>query len=287
VELSIVTVTYECRELALGSLSALARDGILDAAEVVVVDSGSHDGTAAAVCSRFPQVRVLPQVDNVGFGRGCNLGTSVTGAERILFLNPDAVVSLDSIRQLLDHLDAYPGVAAVGPEIVDPDGALAPSGQRFPSLTIELARQWMPLVAPLGLLDPTPPPPSSAGKVDWISGACMLVRRSAWEDIGPFDERFFLYYEETDWCRRARSRGWEVHYVPSARAVHLGGGSAVASGESDASRQVPRHFVTSRRRYFHKHHGRLAASAVEGIHWLRRQARRARPGRLGEGASCR
>ena len=178
-----------------------------------------------------------------------------------------------SIEALRGYLLSNTSVAMVGPQLVSEDGSRQISCQTFPSIRTEIARQWGSLASSIGMSDRGDAAPTIAGSVDWISGACILARRETIAKVGGLDESFFLYFEETDWCRRARRAGLDIHHLPSVRIVHLGGGCASAAGP----RTFNRRFRKSRRRYFRKHHGLMASLVIEGIHIVRLVAGLTRP----------
>jgi len=202
--------------------------------------------------------------------------------EFVLLLNPDARLESGALAEMVTYLRTRPGAAAVGPQLRYPDGTIQSSRRRFPTVRTGLMES-----TPLAWHWPDNPearwfhmdsvPADEAGSVDWVTGAAMLLRSSALEEIGGFDEGFFMYSEELDLCRRLRYAGYSVHYDPAAVVVHHEGGS---SDQVVAARHL--HFQRSRVRYFRKHHGRGAAAvvrggvlagfaaeiAVEGIKWL-------------------
>lgn len=272
----IVVVTYRCPEMVRDCLRSLIEDGWLDArshadsrAQVVVVDMDSGDDTVRVVREEFPGAKLIPHEENLGFAGGTNIGLAHSEGGHALLLNPDTVAPPGSIAALLDYLEAHPEAGAVGPRLICHDGSPQISTQRFPSLRTEFARQCEPIARRIGVSELGDEQPSAAGRVDWISGACLLIRDQTLEQVGPLDDGFFLYFEETDWCRRASSGGWEVHHLPNVDVVHVGGQSAAASGEEVRGGRSHRHFVDSRKRYFKKHHGALTALAVEGVHQVR------------------
>lgn len=275
-DLSVVIVTYRSRDVIDACLIALDR-ALADAprlrAEVLLLDACSDDGVVEHVRSAFPRVDAAPLPRNGGFAYGVNRGIERSRGRHVLLLNPDTLLGHDVLHELVAHLDRHPLAAAVAPALVDSSGEPAISTQRFPSLRQEMIRQWEPLVGPLGWKEETA---NTTGAVDWVSGACLLLRRDAIEQVGTLDEGYFLYWEETDWCRRARNQGWQIHHLPKVEVVHIGGASASASGETVAQGRVARAYVDSRRRYFRKHHGAHVEVAVEGVHLVRRIVRRAK-----------
>jgi len=261
----VVVVTHQSRRFVDVCLDSLRGSGVRT--RVLVVDSGSTDGGPAAIRDRFPEVEVHELGENVGFARGVNHGLALTDAPFVLLLNPDATLEPDALRRMVDRLNADESLGAVGPRLQDRRGELQPTAQRFPSLGGELARTWSRLAAPLRL-QRDDERVEEADPIDWLSGACLLMRRAALEEVGPLDPGFFLYFEETDWFRRAGEAGWSCALCAEASVVHAGGGCAEqASG--GRSRRLDVHFRASRSRYFRKHHGRLVAGAVETLHGLR------------------
>ena len=198
-------------------------------AETVVVDVGSSDGTVGAVRERFPSVRVL-ETENRGLAAGWNRGIAETDADHVLVLNADAWLVGDALARLLEIADTRPRAAAVGPRLENLDGTLQRSVRGFPSawrLATEYLyiRKLAPRSRALNAFYGGGFDHGSERVVDWVMGACFLLRRSAYDEVGPFDERYFLFSEEVDWMRRAADRGWSVVFTPTAECVHVGGAS--------------------------------------------------------------
>jgi GT2 family glycosyltransferase len=195
--------------------------------ETVVVDHGSGDGTVDVVRERFPDVRLVEQ-ENLGLSAGWNRGLREVGGDWVVILNADAWLVGDALERLVEFARARPRAALVGPRLLNPDGSLQRSVRGFPTLW-RLATEYLFLrkLAPrsrllngfyAGGFDH-----DEAREADWVMGSCMFVRRAAVEDVGPFDESFFLFSEETDWCCRLRRGGWQVWFFPGAECVHVGG----------------------------------------------------------------
>jgi len=222
-DVAVVVVTYDALPWVQRCLASVA------GYETVVVDNGSTDGTVELVRERFPHVRVLRQ-PNVGMGAGNNAGLRAVGGRYHLLLNPDAWVVDGAIDELARFADARPGAAVVGPRLVNPDGTLQRSARRFPT-PWRLATEYLFLrkLAPRSsLLNPLYEggfDHASPREVEWLSGAALLVRREAADDVGLFDEDFFMFGEETDWMYRFRRAGWSVWFDPAAVVVHVGGAS--------------------------------------------------------------
>ena len=253
-ELSVCIVNWNtCADLEQALRSVLEADPELSL-EVVVVDNASSDGSAEMVAERFPAVRLIRSEENLGFARGYNLALSQTTGEYLLVLNPDTVTRRGALRRLREFLVSHPKVGAVGPRLLNSDGSLQFSCRRFPRPLAALFRN-----TPLGRLFPRNRytreylmgdwDHSAEAEVDWISGAAMGLRREAWEQVGGFDEGFFMYAEDMDWCLRAHRAGWGVSYLPSAEIVHHIGRSS-----DRAPLRMVVQFHRSMARFYRKHY---------------------------------
>jgi GT2 family glycosyltransferase len=223
--------------------------------ETIVVDHGSADGSTELVRARFPNVRLIEQ-PNAGMGAGNNAGMRLASGRYFLLLNSDAWVEGDAVEQLVAFADAHPEAAVVGPCLRNPNGTLQRSVRSFPTLW-GLATEYLFLrkLAPgTTLLNPLYAggfDHERARETDWVSGACLLVRREATDEVGLFDETFFLFSEETDWCYRFRAAGWSVWFCPDARVVHVG---AASHGGCQYRENLRGHL-----RFFAKHRGIVEA----------------------------
>ena len=256
-DLSVIVVSWNTRDLLRSCLRSI-RDtvGELDY-EVIVVDNASSDGSPEMVSREFPEAQLIVNSRNVGFAGGNNQAIVVSRGDYVLLLNSDAVLLPDAAASLVGYLERHPASAAAGAQLLNPDGSFQWSYADYPSFGGEmlLATKLAGLVRPA-----YPSYPESESQIertaDWVSGACMLVRRSVIEQVGLLDDGYFMYTEETDWCYRMRQAGWSVGYVPKAKVLHWGGQSASAAPERKRS-QV----YLSKWRFFQKHHGRLTAAA--------------------------
>jgi N-acetylglucosaminyl-diphospho-decaprenol L-rhamnosyltransferase len=286
-DLSIVIVSWNVRELLRGCLrsatESLTREKGRDlSAQVIVVDNASVDGSAEMLREEFPHVSLIANEENVGFTRGNNQGLALSDGRYALLLNPDTEVVADALGEMVGFMDSEPEVGALGPQLLDPDGRVQSSRRRFPRFSTALLegtflQQRFPhsgLLKRYYVLDAGD---EQTQEVDWVVGACLLMRRATLEEVGPLDERFFMYSEEMDWCYRAKELGWRVIYLPQAKVVHH---------EGKSSEQVlpVRHvqFQRSKVLFFKKHHGRcrgeilrlyllatyLWQMVVEGLKWL-------------------
>jgi hypothetical protein len=194
-----------------------------------VIDNASADGSAERVAERWPEVLLTVNRENRGYAAACNQGLRAARGRHVLALNSDALLRGDALAVLVRHLESRPGAAAVGPRLLNPDGTMqwvcARRPPRFlPSL---VAHTQLPARLPAVLPWTLGVYPSSryerAGEVGVLSGACLLFRREALERVGLLDERLVLNYDDVEWSLRARARGFELHYQPSAEVTHLGG----------------------------------------------------------------
>ncbi|MBW3573451.1 MAG: glycosyltransferase family 2 protein [Actinobacteria bacterium] len=220
-----VVVSYNVRDLLLTCVESLRREGI---DHIVVVDNASVDGSADAARGR-PGVEVVALSRNLGFGSAANVGVARTSTPYVAVMNPDVVVEPGATAALVDALENDPGLAVVGPRVQTPDGALYPSVRTFPDLADAAGHAFLHFVWPANpfsrryrMLDWDH---AVAADVDWVAGTHFLVRRQAWDAVGGFDERFFMYLEDVDLCWRLRGAGWRTGYQPAAVVVHAIGRS--------------------------------------------------------------
>jgi GT2 family glycosyltransferase len=236
----------------------------VDGYESVVVDHGSTDGTVDRVRKRFPAVRVVEQ-DNRGLAAGWNAGLRATSGAYVLILNADAWAAGNAVERLAAFADAHPRAALVGPRLRYPDGRLQPSMRGFPTpwrLATEylFLRKLGPRTRALNAFYAAGFDHDSARKADWVMGACMLVRRAAVDEVGPLDEDFFLFSEETDWCYRFARAGWDVLFTPDAEFVHV-------AGSAHGGRMFKEN-VKGNLRFVAKHQGGRAADRARRVLWL-------------------
>ncbi len=261
-DLSVIIVSYNTRDVTLECLRRL-RDGLGGiAAEVIVVDNASHDGSPEQIRDQFGDVQLIASQRNLGFGSANNIAMQRAKGRYVLLLNSDAYVEQAAIGALKGYLEAHDNAGVVGPKLLNADGTLQRSCFRYPTPM----RAWLENMGIARLCKPRSRlgdyrqwAHDEAGPVDWAVGACLLVRHEVIERVGGFDERFFMYAEETDWQKRIRDAGWSIHFNPAARVMHLGG----ASGASDQVR-VNRHFFDSLDAYQVKHHGWIGLIAFRG-----------------------
>jgi GT2 family glycosyltransferase len=259
---AVVIVSYNTRELLLECLRSLADDPA-GPAEIVVVDNGSHDGSLEAVAAAHPDVRLVALRHNAGYGAAANAGVRASKAAVAIVTNPDTTFAPGAVAAMASYLESHPKTGAVGPLLLNPDGSLQFSARPFPSVPLAAAHAF------LGLFWESNPASRAylmAGwdhaterEVDWVSGACIALRRKAFDGVGGFDEAYFMYVEDVDLCWRMRREGWRIGFTPEAKVTHHVG---------KASRVKPWFMIVAHHRslwrFSRKRHTGLAGLLVAG-----------------------
>jgi N-acetylglucosaminyl-diphospho-decaprenol L-rhamnosyltransferase len=278
-DLSVVIVSYRCREAlerCLASLVVGEPSGPADApaaprwgvsVETIVVDNDSGDGTAEMVRERFASVRLIANPANRGLAAAANQGIAIASGRHILMLNPDTVVREGALEGMVRILDGDAGIGACGPQLLNPDGSIQPSARRLPGFA-SLLHQYTPLrvlrvfrntYRRYKMLDFDF---QHVADVESLMGAAICVPRRIVDEIGGLDERFFVYYEEVDFCRRILESGRRLRFDPSCRVTHVGGVSA------DRTAAATVFYYRSLFKYLRKYHSRPAAFAMVWVLWL-------------------
>lgn len=260
-DVSVVIVSYNVRDLLRRCLASIDRGATDVSYEVIVVDNASSDGSVDTVRQEFPDVVVVENATNPGYGGGVNLGAQFARGRYLLTLNPDTEVEVGAIGLLTHSLELEADLAIVGPRLRYPDGSIQSSRRRFPTPLTALVespviqRWWprSPVLTRYYLQDVS----DTSQNVDWLVGACLLIRRPVFEQLGGFDERFVMYSEELDLCRRVRGAGWHIRYEPTAEVIHHEG----RSSEQNLARRA-RQFNESKCRYFDKYFGPRVGMAL-------------------------
>ncbi|MCK4326613.1 glycosyltransferase family 2 protein [bacterium] len=235
-DLSIVIVNYNSAVVLSPCLNSIyGREANTDF-EVFVVDNNSNDNSAELVEREFPQVKIIKNKLNLGFSKGCNQGIQKSKGGYILLLNPDTIIKSHALEDMVGFMKREPDCGIVGPQIMDSDGTIQLSCRSFPSFRNALFNRYSLFTRLF------PNNRFSRGyllsdwdhnqirEVDWVSGACMMVRRQALDNIGLLDERFFMYCEDVDLCYRMKEQGWKVYYLPEVRITHCIGESSQSIG---------------------------------------------------------
>ncbi len=278
--LSIVIVNWNVKDYLRDCLRSIVAGDVDAPPEIIVVDNASGDGSAAMVRTEFPQVTLIASHENLGFARGNNVGVTRATGDFIFLLNPDTQLYPDALRLLRDYLSAHPQVGVVAPQLLWAEGSIQSSRRRFPtpaSMVWEstLLEQWFPRNRAAARYRFDDISPAVSIPVDWAVGAALLMRQEVWAQVGGFDETFFMYFEETDWCRRVADAGWNIHYLPTAKVVHYEG----QSSEQVVAARMAR-FQRSKIRYAEKWFGGRWAWAIRqflrlttGIQWATEAAK--------------
>lgn len=267
-QLQTILINYKTPDMTLKSLAAFMREvGDRPGVAVTLVDNASQDGSVEQLAEEIrlrgweDRVSLVESDHNGGFAYGVNLGVQNSPPgdrpDFIYLLNSDAFPDPGSVDVLLDFLIGNPEVGIAGSFIYGDDGVPHVTAFRFPSLWSEFEGSMK-----LGLLTrllsqrrvSIEPMPTESTRVDWLAGASMMIRSEVFDEVGLFDDRFFLYFEETDFCHRARRSGWDTWYLPSSRVVHIG---SVSTGMKKLDEPMPHFWFDSRAHYFRKNHGRF------------------------------
>lgn len=260
-KLSIVILNYKSQGHLRQGLRYLKTSSFPFELEVIVVDNGSGDNSAAVTAKEYPSAVYIGLPKNRGYSTGNNVGLRQATGDYIMILNPDTSIVPGAIEELIKYLDEHSRVGIVAPKLINPDGSTQLSGALFQSFWIPLwRRSWLGnMPGPKQQLkrffiqdwDRT-----TSRAVGWALGACFMIRRSAMNEIGYFDESFFLYFEDVDYCRRMWTKNWEVHYVASAEIIHyLSRTSAVNPGVSGILSYATRIHIRSWLKYTAKYSG--------------------------------
>jgi GT2 family glycosyltransferase len=257
--LSVLIVNYNTVELIAPMMEGLfsSVQSVGDV-QIIVVDNGSKDGSVELLRSLGDQIELVCNVDNVGFGRANNQCLPAVRGSYVLLLNTDAFIGSDALNKTLCYMVAHPNCGVLGVRLVGRDGSLQPSCRYFPTvfnvfLSSAGISGWFPWVR---VVDDLVWDHSTERDCDWVPGCYYLVRREVLDDVGLFDPRFFLYYEEVDHCRAVKAAGWSVTYFAGVNIVHIGGESAKSNGDfTSSSRQISALQIESELLYFRKHSG--------------------------------
>lgn len=245
-ELAILIVSHNTKSDLENCLRSLHQNPPHLSHEIIVIDNASRDGSVDAVRSQWPDVRVIPLDTNAGFARANNAGFRHTQSELVLLLNSDTAVPAGALDRLVQAMRELPGASIVGPRLVDGRGLPELSFGRVMGPLAELRQKLLVRLAGRRRIGEIT---SQTHVVDWVSGACLLARRTDAEAAGLLDERYFMYCEDVDFCAAVRARGGRVYFSPSAEVVHLRGRSAAVDRRSTDEAYRRSHLA-----FYRKHH---------------------------------
>jgi hypothetical protein len=223
VKLSIVIVNFNTKDLLAQCLDSLYSTVRKYEFEIIVVDNNSYDDSVNMIKNKYPEVYLIENKKNVGFACANNQGMQVGKGDYFLLLNPDTIVCEDTIDKIVDFMESNPKIGVMGPKVLNKDGTIQPTScGNFPTLLrVFLWQVGLRVNIKYITSNPWYLSPTQTKEVDWVSGVCMLIRKKILEEIGFLDESFFSYFEDTDFCYRARKKGWDVYYFDEAKIIHL------------------------------------------------------------------
>jgi GT2 family glycosyltransferase len=225
---SIIIVNWNTKELLNDCILSVPAGAGDISFEIIVVDNASDDGSVKMLEENFPEVILIKNNKNIGFSAGCNQGAKRAEGKYLFFLNPDTILLNGSLQKLIEFSERKPWIGAAGPQMTGKDGKIQNSVRQFPRMRDFLIRDtFFKWIFPVGkkkktIIRLSQKEPAS---VQQISGAAFLIRRDLWENIDGMDERFFMFYEEVDLCKRLKDLGYGIYYLPEAKIIHRGGGS--------------------------------------------------------------
>ena len=274
-KVSVIVVSYNTCDILRTCLQELFAKSGEEELEVFVVDNASADGSADMVRREFPRIELIANQDNRGFAAANNQAWQRATGEYILLLNPDAYLKQDAVRNVRRFLEEHPECGLCGGRLVNLDGELDPSARRFPNslykfLTISGISARFPDSDLLNGYNFGSFAHDRPMEVDWVPGTFTMYRREMLAQTGLFDERFYIYYEETDLCLNAKRAGWKVYFIPDAEVIHIGGACSKTRKDKDydpAASQVLIFRMRSEWLYFRKNYGLLSVLANAGVEW--------------------
>jgi len=257
-DLTIIVVNYNTGHLLEELIGSVHQASKALSVQTIVVDNASNDGSVELIRRRFGDCQLVVNPCNLGFGRANNRVLDLAQGRYVLLLNSDAFVSPDTLDKTVAYMDAHPRCGILGVKLVGRDGMLQPSARYFPTpWNLFLARSGLcKLFTHARMVDDITWDHASVRQCDWVPGCYYLVRKELIHQVGLFDPRYFLYYEEVDHCLAAKRAGWEVVFYPHTTVIHVGGESAKSEGEiTQSGRQLEALQVESELLYFRKNHG--------------------------------
>ncbi len=259
---SWIIVSYNTKDDTLNCIKSLVTHETQHEQEILVCDNDSSDGSPEAIENEFPQVKLIASKENLGFGRGCNRAIEDATGDLIILLNPDTLVHEGALDTVVDFLTDHPEVGMLGARLISGNGETQQSQRRFPTLWMSVAETLylhflFPKASWTGEIDKFDEHYERINECDWVSGAFIAAKREVLDRIGPLDERYFMYYEDKDWCYECVKAGWKVIYHPEVRVTHFG----ALSSSKDIRTLYPR-LIESELLFSRKHYSTLRYSLV-------------------------
>ena len=259
--LSIILVNYNGSKFIYNCLNSLTQMGNDCDQEIIIVDNCSTDNSVEIIKDNFPEFKLISSQTNLGFSKANNLAVNHAQGKHLLFLNTDIILTESTPKLLSDYLEQHQYIAAIGARIIFEDGSYQLSSGKLPNLAVELIdkirygldRQWHQLFS--CLYDRQY---SKIREVEWVTGACLMICRDVFEQIGGFDESFFMYFEDKDICKRVRDAGFKVVYYPRTSLIHLLGGSS-----KGVKKSVNTYYRDSQLYYYQKHLWRFQTEVLK------------------------
>ncbi len=266
-KLSIGIISYNTKEMLGDCLKSIADQGGDYLANTTVIDNASNDGSQQLVKDGFSTVKLIENKENQGFAKAANQAIKKSDGDMVVVLNTDTVLHENSLENLIDFMKSCPQAGAVGPLLLNPDGSNQASGRRFPSFFDASIHAFLGVVAPNNrytrrykLLDWDR---NNKREVDWISGAAICLRKKAAQDVGLFDERYFMYVEDMDLCYRLWENGWKVFLLPEAKVTHH-----IGQSSKQFNNQMIKEFEKSIFRFFKKQNAGSLKRYLSPMIWL-------------------
>ena len=266
-KLSIGIISYNTKEMLGDCLKSIADQGGDYLANTTVIDNASNDGSQQLVKDSFSTVKLIENKKNQGFAKAANQAIKKSDGDMVVVLNTDTVLHDNSLENLIDFMKSCPQAGAVGPLLLNPDGSNQASGRRFPSFFDASIHAFLGVVAPNNrytrrykLLDWDR---NNKREVDWISGAAICLRKKAAQDVGLFDERYFMYVEDMDLCYRLWENGWKVFLLPEAKVTHH-----IGQSSKQFNNQMIKEFEKSIFRFFKKQNKDSLKRYLSPLIWL-------------------
>ena len=253
-KVSVIIVTYNSGEYINMCLQSIEKN-LRPPYEIIIVDNNSADNTLEVIQQSGIKVNLLPQKSNLGFSKANNLAVSEAEDEYLFFLNPDTKILDNKIVELVDYLDTHRDVAIAAPELIDENGDVQPSVQRLPTLGGALAQYLMGVKNAYGHYVPVGNNPS---EVESVVGGAMMIPKKVYQGCGGFNNKYFMYFEDLDLCRKLRKAGWKIVYMPQVKVEHKIGGSA--SSNPAVKKYIKQSFIL--------YHGLFMAMLFNSIHQI-------------------